>query len=122
MATPEVLNRRPNSLTGDPHTPHRALILITACCGVFVSFASVVVYTFSVFLKPLTETFGWSRGQVSLDAQTNGQMFNSGTLANVKSVSKQLAVSSSFIESQSAVQCHCDGKCERESGKASGYG
>ncbi len=44
----------------------RGLILLTACCGVFVSFASVVVYTFSVFLKPLTAAFGWSRGQVSL--------------------------------------------------------
>lgn len=67
MATPEVLNhhqlRRPTSETG---TPRRALILVTACCGVFVSFASIVVYTFGVFLKPLAEAFGWSRGQVSL--------------------------------------------------------
>ncbi len=40
-------------------------VLITACCGVFVSFASIVVYTFGVFLKPLTGTFHWSRTQVS---------------------------------------------------------
>lgn len=33
--------------------------------GVFVSFASVAVYTFGIFLKPLTETFGWSRESVS---------------------------------------------------------
>jgi MFS family permease len=33
---------------------------------VFVSFASIVVYTFSVFLKPLCATFHWTRGQVSL--------------------------------------------------------
>ena len=33
--------------------------------GVFVSFASVFVYTFGIFLKPLTEEFGWSRESVS---------------------------------------------------------
>lgn len=36
-----------------------------ASFGVFVSFASVVVYTFGVFLRPLSETFGWSREAVS---------------------------------------------------------
>ncbi|MDQ2843475.1 MAG: MFS transporter [Acidobacteriota bacterium] len=39
---------------------------MTACCGVFVSFASILIYTFGVFLKPLAATFGWSRAQVSL--------------------------------------------------------
>jgi MFS family permease len=43
----------------------RTRVLLTACCGVFVSFASVVVFTFGVFLKPLAETFQWSRAQVS---------------------------------------------------------
>ena len=33
--------------------------------GVFVSFASLLVYTFGVFLKPLAETFSWSREAVS---------------------------------------------------------
>src|SRR5262249_46307871 len=33
--------------------------------GVFVSFASLLVYTFGVFLKPVAETFGWSREAVS---------------------------------------------------------
>jgi MFS family permease len=33
---------------------------------VFVSFASLLVYTFSVFLKPLSEEFGWSRESASL--------------------------------------------------------
>ena len=33
--------------------------------GVFVSFASVFIYTFGVFLKPLTEEFAWSRESVS---------------------------------------------------------
>src|SRR3954453_8507041 len=54
----------------NPHQSHqrnrRALVLLTACCGVFVSFASIVVYTFGVFLKPLAAAFGWSRAEVSL--------------------------------------------------------
>jgi predicted MFS family arabinose efflux permease len=32
---------------------------------VFVSFASLLVYTFGVFLKPLAEEFGWSRDAIS---------------------------------------------------------
>ncbi|MBV9441468.1 MAG: MFS transporter, partial [Acidobacteriaceae bacterium] len=43
----------------------RAMVLATACTGVFLSFASVVVYTFGVFLKPLAATFHWTRTQVS---------------------------------------------------------
>ena len=66
MATRGVLNHRPNRLTNETPPHKRGLILLTACCGVFVSFASIVVYTFSIFLKPLTAAFGWSRGQVSL--------------------------------------------------------
>ena len=38
---------------------------IAASVGVFVSFASLLVYTFGVFLKPFTEEFGWSREAVS---------------------------------------------------------
>ena len=33
--------------------------------GVFVSFASLLVYTFGVFLKPLAEEFSWSREAIS---------------------------------------------------------
>jgi len=62
MATPEVLNH-PRSRR---QTSERSLVLLTACCGVFVSFASIVVYTFGVFLKPLAAAFGWSRAEVSL--------------------------------------------------------
>ena len=36
-----------------------------AAIGVFVSFASLLVYTFGVLLKPLAEEFGWSRESVS---------------------------------------------------------
>lgn len=64
MATPEVLNHRPDQISDRP-LPPRGLVLLTAWCGVFVSFASVVVYTFGIFLKPLTAAFGWSRGEVS---------------------------------------------------------
>jgi MFS family permease len=43
----------------------RGMVLTTACTGVFLSFASLVVYTFGVFLKPLATTFHWTRAQVS---------------------------------------------------------
>jgi MFS family permease len=33
--------------------------------GVFVSFASLLVYTFGILLKPVAETFSWSREAVS---------------------------------------------------------
>lgn len=36
-----------------------------ASVGVFVSFASLLVYTFGVLLKPLAEEFAWSREAVS---------------------------------------------------------
>jgi MFS family permease len=41
----------------------RVTAAASAC--VFVSFASLLVYTFGVFLKPLAKEFGWSREQVS---------------------------------------------------------
>jgi predicted MFS family arabinose efflux permease len=66
MAIPEVLNHRPSRHPSDRRVPPRSLVLLTACCGVFVSFASIVVYTFGVFLKPLAAAFGWSRAEVSL--------------------------------------------------------
>jgi len=36
-----------------------------ASVGVFVSFASLLVYTFGTFLKPLSEEFSWSREAIS---------------------------------------------------------
>jgi MFS family permease len=36
-----------------------------ASVGVFVGFASLLVYTFGVLLKPLAEEFAWSRESVS---------------------------------------------------------
>ncbi len=57
----------PNPLPSRPASEEqrRWTVLLSACCGVFVSFASIVVYTFSVFLKPLSGEFGWSRTAVS---------------------------------------------------------
>jgi MFS family permease len=40
-------------------------VAIASGVCVFVSFASLLVYTFGVFLKPLSEEFGWSRAAVS---------------------------------------------------------
>jgi MFS family permease len=40
-------------------------VAFAASVGVFVSFASLLVYTFGVLLKPLAEEFAWSRESVS---------------------------------------------------------
>ena len=36
------------------------LVVFAAFFGVMVSFGSMLVFTFSVFLKPLSSEFGWS--------------------------------------------------------------
>ena len=41
-------------------------VTVASAIGVFVSFGSLLVYTFGIFLKPLTEEFSWSRQAVSL--------------------------------------------------------
>lgn len=41
-------------------------VTVASGAGVFVSFGSLLVYTFGIFLKPLTEEFAWSRQAVSL--------------------------------------------------------
>jgi len=41
-------------------------VTIASGIGLFVSFGSLLVYTFGIFLKPLTEQFSWSRQSVSL--------------------------------------------------------
>jgi len=40
-------------------------VAIASAVGVFVSFASLFIYTFGIFLKPLAAEFGWSRAAVS---------------------------------------------------------
>src|SRR5438132_9495180 len=62
MATQEALKY----LRSQSEAPSRGLVLLTACCGVFAGFGSVVGFTLGVFLKPLTVEFGWTRAEVSL--------------------------------------------------------
>ena len=40
-------------------------VAVASAVGVFVSFASLFIYTFGIFLKPLAAEFGWSRAAVS---------------------------------------------------------
>jgi MFS family permease len=40
-------------------------VATASALGMLVSFASVLVYTFGIFLKPISETFGWNRESVS---------------------------------------------------------
>lgn len=50
-----------------PQRTERAgwLVVLAAFFGVMVSFGSLLVFTFSVFLKPLSAEFGWSRESIS---------------------------------------------------------
>ena len=41
------------------------LVVLAAYCGAMVSFGSLLVFTFSIFLKPLSGAFGWSRESIS---------------------------------------------------------
>ena len=58
---PDSEGRSENSL----QYPGWRVALAAAGC-VFVSFASLLVFTFGVFLKPITLEFGWSRESASL--------------------------------------------------------
>jgi MFS family permease len=40
-------------------------VVLAACLGVMGGFGSLFVYTFAVFVKPVTTQFGWSREQFS---------------------------------------------------------
>ncbi|MEO5820548.1 MAG: MFS transporter [Vicinamibacteraceae bacterium] len=40
-------------------------VAAASALGILVSFASVLVYTFGIFLKPISETFHWNRESVS---------------------------------------------------------
>jgi hypothetical protein len=40
-------------------------VAAASALGMLVSFASVLVYTFGIFLKPISETFHWNRESVS---------------------------------------------------------
>jgi MFS family permease len=40
-------------------------VVLAACLGVMAGFGSLFVYTFSVFVKPLSSQFGWTREAIS---------------------------------------------------------
>lgn len=40
-------------------------VVLAACFGVMAGFGSLFVYTFTVFVKPLSAQFGWSRESIS---------------------------------------------------------
>ena len=40
-------------------------VVVAAYFGVMVSFGSLLVFTFSIFLKPLSASFGWSRESIA---------------------------------------------------------
>lgn len=40
-------------------------VVLAACLGVMAGFGSLFVYTFSVFVKPLSAQFGWNREEIS---------------------------------------------------------
>ena len=40
-------------------------VVLAACLGVMAGFGSLFVYTFSVFVKPLSAAFGWNREAIS---------------------------------------------------------
>jgi len=40
-------------------------VVLAACLGVMVGFGSLFVYTFGVFMKPLSAEFGWTREAIS---------------------------------------------------------
>lgn len=56
---------RQAGLEGSPDYPGWRVVFASSV-GVLTGFASLLVYTFGIFLKPLTEEFGWSREQASL--------------------------------------------------------
>ena len=41
-------------------------VVLAACLGVMAGFGSLFVYTFAVFIKPLSAEFGWSREAISV--------------------------------------------------------
>jgi MFS family permease len=41
-------------------------VVLAACLGVMAGFGSLFVYTFAVFVKPLSSEFGWNREAISL--------------------------------------------------------
>ena len=58
-------------------------VVLAAFFGVMVSFAAVVPYTFSLFLAPLHEAFGWKREGISMAFGITAMTVASAHLASV---------------------------------------
>lgn len=59
-------NQEPSTEKGEHSLGYAGwLVAAASATGVFVSFASLLVYTFGVLLKPLSDEFSWSRESVS---------------------------------------------------------
>src|SRR6266540_1182988 len=41
-------------------------VVLTAGIGSFMSYGPTIAFTFGVFIKPLSEEFGWNRSEISL--------------------------------------------------------
>lgn len=56
------------SLSPDESSPRYSgwSVTLASSVGVLFSFASILVFTFSIFLKPLAAEFGWSREAISV--------------------------------------------------------
>jgi predicted MFS family arabinose efflux permease len=66
-AAPAPKERSGSEARNENNLRYRGWRVALAAAGcVFVSFASLLVFTFSVFLKPITLEFGWSRESASL--------------------------------------------------------
>jgi hypothetical protein len=62
------------------------MVVLATYFGTMVSFGSLLVFTFGIFLKPLSAEFGWSRTAVSaafgLAAITKYPLLHGGSLRN----------------------------------------
>jgi hypothetical protein len=47
-------------------------VALAACFGVMAGFGSLFVYTFAVYVKPLSGEFGWSREEISRGFRVRG--------------------------------------------------
>jgi predicted MFS family arabinose efflux permease len=63
MLTSIILQR---SIKDLPTLKNRWWIIVASICGLIVSNATINIFTFAVFLKPVTEDIGLSRGTLSL--------------------------------------------------------
>ena len=71
-------------------------VVLAACLGVMAGFGSLFVYTFTVFVKPLGTTFGWSREAVrSASASPQSPLASSLRCSAAGSTASALAASSS---------------------------